>query len=139
MNKNKFFTVIGVILLLNLPVLAEEHHNHNANKPAKKTSEKKVSIEAVLSPKMASYPKMKPVNLSVKLSKQNKALEKCEVSMDLTMPGMYMPKNEVKLKEVSSGVYEGSAMFTMSGDWRLNTSVIKDKKKEMLYFDIKVD
>ena len=88
---------------------------------------------------MASYPKMKPVNLSVKLSKQNKALEKCEVSMDLTMPGMYMPKNEVKLKEVSSGVYEGSAMFTMSGDWRLNTSVIKDKKKEMLYFDIKVD
>lgn len=139
MNKNKLFTVIGVILLLNLPVLAEEHHNHNANKPAKQTSEKKASIEAVLSPKMVSYPKMKPVKLSVKLSKQNKALEKCEVSMDLTMPGMYMPKNEVKLKEVSSGVYEGDAMFTMSGDWRLNTSVIKDKKKEMLYFDIKVD
>lgn len=141
MIKNKSFKVFAGLLisLIITPVFAEGNHNHSLKDNEKKTVEKKATIQAVLSPKMDSYPKMKPVKFILKLSKQDKPLEKATVSFDLTMPSMYMPKNEVKLKESSKGTYEGEAMFTMSGDWRINTSIMKDNKKEMLYFDVKVD
>lgn len=141
MIKNKSFKVFAGLLisLIITPVFAESNHNHSLKTNEKKTVEKKSTIQAVLSPKMDSYPKMKPVKFILKLSKQDKPLEKAIVSFDLTMPSMYMPKNEVKLKESSKGTYEGEAMFTMSGDWRINTSITKDNKKEMLYFDVKVD
>lgn len=139
-NKSlKVFAGLVVSLLIVNPALSESNHKHSSKNVEKKQVEKKSSIQAVLSPKMDSYPKMKPVKFILKLSKQDKPLEKAEVSFDLTMPSMYMPKNEVKLKESSKGTYEGEALFTMSGDWRINTSIIKDNKKEMLYFDVKVD
>lgn len=139
-NKSiKVFAGLVVSLLIINPALSESNHKHSSKNVEKKQVEKKSSIQAVLSPKMDSYPKMKPVKFILKLSKQNKPLEKVQVSFDLTMPSMYMPKNEVKLKESSKGTYEGEALFTMSGDWRINASIIKDNKKEMLYFDVKVD
>ena len=116
-----------------------EHHHHSKTSDIKKTSTKNTGLTAKLSPIMDSYPKMKPVNLTLNLNYEKKALEKATVSMDLTMPGMYMPQNIVKFKETKKGIYEGTAMFTMSGDWRLNTSIIMGKVKETTYFDIKVD
>lgn len=142
MIRNKSFKIfVGLVasLFVSMPAISEVNHNHSSQKVEKKSHKKKSSIQAVLSPKMDSYPKMKPVKFILKLSKQDKPLEGAEVSFDLTMPSMYMPKNEVKLKETSKGTYEGDALFTMSGDWRINTSVMKDNKKEMLYFDVKVD
>lgn len=122
-----------------------DHHNHGKktehSKVEKKNKKKddKNNIKAILTPKMSSYPKMKPVKLTLNLKSNGKAIEKASILMDLTMPEMAMPKNEVNFKEVSKGVYEGDAMFTMSGKWRLITLVTTGSQKETINFDIIVD
>ena len=83
--------------------------------------------------------KMVPVVLKLDLKFGKKSAEKANILMDLTMPAMAMPKNEVKLTESLPGIYSGEAIFTMSGDWRLMTYVNYGGKKYDMYFDIKVE
>lgn len=114
------------------------HHNHNM-KVEKKDTNKKSSLKADLSPKMASYPKLQPVKFVLNLAEKNSPFTDAKITMDLTMTGMYMPKNAIAFKEVSKGQYEADAMFTMAGDWILKTTVVKDNRTEKLEFNIVVD
>jgi len=140
MNKlnKKIVIAVSLNLIFGLSSFSKNiNHSHNPQKAVKTTS--KGSLRAILSPKQSSYPKMKPVKFTLNLSDKNKPVEKAIISMDLTMSGMYMPKNEITFKEVSKGVYESDAMFTMSGNWKLITSIINGNKKEVINFDINVD
>jgi hypothetical protein len=142
MLKNKIIIALS-LSLISFPALAnshEHHHGHDKKSEHKEhKKEHKSLLNVVLSPKQGSYPKMKPVKLTLKLNDTNKPVEKALISMDLTMPDMSMPKNEVKFKEVSKGVYESDVMFTMSGSWRLVTTISNGNKKEVVNFDVMVD
>ena len=53
---------------------------------------------------------------------------------------MSMPENKVKLKETEKGIYSGEIIFTMGGDWRINTEILlSNNKKEKVFFDISVN
>lgn len=97
------------------------------------------TIQAILESNKESIKKLDPVEFKLKLKdKKGNKIQKAIVLIDLTMPGMTMPKNEIKLTEGESGVYNGTALFTMKGDWRLETSIDTGKQKEIIYFDLEV-
>ncbi|MEK7432824.1 MAG: FixH family protein [Cyanobacteriota bacterium] len=87
------------------------------------------------------FSKMNPINAKIKIvDKNKKPLEKALVTLDLTMPSMSMPENKVKLKETEKGIYSGEIIFTMGGDWRINTDILlPNNKKEKVFFDISVN
>lgn len=82
--------------------------------------------------------KMVPVKMILELKdKKNKIVENQEIIFDLIMPDMEMPENKVKLKYKGKGIYEGEAIFTMRGDWRINSYLNKNKNPDF-YFDFEI-
>jgi hypothetical protein len=96
-------------------------------------------ITAVLESNRQQIKKLDPVEFKLKLTGKNDIkLNNVQVLMDLAMPEMAMPKNEIKLKETEPGTYTGIALFTMKGDWNLNTIVEIKKIKELIIFEVSV-
>lgn len=115
--------------------------NGSTEKTELKTSSQNLSgdISANLNINKKPINKMVPVELKLNLKFGKDGARKAIISMDLTMPGMTMPKNEIKLIESLPGIYSGEAIFTMSGDWRLMTYVNYNGKKYDMYFNVKVE
>ena len=53
---------------------------------------------------------------------EGEPLRNAAVTVDLAMPSMEMPKNEIACAEVKPGEYSGRGRFPMSGDWRANVT-----------------
>jgi hypothetical protein len=85
------------------------------------------------------FKKMEPVKVKLTLQDmKNNYVKNADIIMDLTMPDMYMPKNEVKFK-AEKNYYYGELVFTMRGDWRLNTIITNAKNKSETFFDVVVE
>jgi nitrogen fixation protein FixH len=97
------------------------------------------ALQAILESNKEAIKKLEPVEFKLKINdKTGNKIKKAIVLMDLTMPGMTMPQNEVKLIEAESGIYTGTALFTMKGSWKLQTSIDNGKQKEIIFFDVDV-
>lgn len=74
--------------------------------------------------------KMVPTDITLNLTdKDKKTVDNAEIVVDLSMPGMEMPENKVTLKHTSEGIYKGTAIFTMKGDWLIKADIkVGDKK-----------
>jgi nitrogen fixation protein FixH len=97
------------------------------------------AIQAILESNKEVIKKLDPVEFKLKLmDKKGNKIKKAKIVMDLNMPGMAMPKNEIKLTEAESGIYNGIALFTMKGEWRLQTTINTGKQKEIIFFDLAV-
>ena len=70
---------------------------------------------------------MKPLAISVTLTRDGKPVEGAELTLDLGMPAMYMGKNSPTMTETSPGRFEGKGLVTrcMSGDkhWQAEITV----------------
>lgn len=133
------------VFALSLIACNKTEENTSTDNTPKSGSEIKLSsenstkeISAMLNLNKNPIVKMVPVELSLDLKAGKDSIEKATVTMDLTMPDMTMPKNIINLKESLPGIYSGQAIFTMSGNWRLMTSVNYNNKKQDMFFDIKV-
>jgi hypothetical protein len=75
----------------------------------------------------------------IKVMEDNKAVKGLNVSAELTMNSMDHDTTNVKLKEVSDGIYTGSAEFSMAGNWEAAFSMEKDgvKKEQVMNLDVK--
>jgi YtkA-like len=58
------------------------------------------------------------------------------VMLDLTMPAMPMPSNQVVAKYTDSGLYQGAGRFTMRGLWRIVVIIQRGGEKITAYFDV---
>lgn len=56
------------------------------------------------------------------------------VTFDLTMPAMEMPENRPEVTEEEDGVYRANAIFTMSGEWRIDVEVANEEAHEVFTF-----
>jgi nitrogen fixation protein FixH len=98
------------------------------------------NMRASLESDKQEFKKLDPVEFTLKLSDKNgNKINKAVITMSLEMPGMAMPKNEISFKENGNGTYTGTALFTMKGAWKLNTSIDTGKSKENIYFDLNVN
>jgi hypothetical protein len=58
------------------------------------------------------------------------------VSLDLTMPGMWMPPNQLTADPVSAGKYHATGRFTMRGLWRIEVLLTRGGQKQSVFFDV---
>ncbi len=81
----------------------------------------------------------KPVTIRVRLADlRGKAVEGATVRAALVMVLMDMGKNEVTLAGKGSGLYEGTAKFTMAGPWNVVVSATAGGKTGEQRFDVAV-
>jgi len=58
------------------------------------------------------------------------------ISLDLTMPEMWMPPNQVNLTAGEAGKYQGNGFFTMRGLWRIEVIITRGGQKQSAFFDV---
>jgi|WetSurMetagenome_2_1015567.scaffolds.fasta_scaffold39963_1 hypothetical protein len=58
------------------------------------------------------------------------------VKLDLTMPGMYMPPNQLEFTPERNGKYQASGHFTMRGLWRMEAIISADGKTFSVFFEV---
>jgi hypothetical protein len=58
------------------------------------------------------------------------------ISLDLTMPEMWMPANQVTLTAGEAGKYQASGYFTMRGLWRIEVIITRGGQKQSVFFDV---
>lgn len=64
------------------------------------------------------------------------AISDASVSLDLTMPSMWMPSNKPQAQSLGNGKYQAVGRFTMRGGWRINIIIDRGGQKQNTYFDI---
>jgi len=131
----KFLSLLIISSLVLYPNLKAYSENKDKNITMNISSKKYLAKLIFQTQKIE---KMVPVKLILELKdKKNKILENEEILFDLVMPSMEMPENKVKMKYKGKGIYEGEAIFTMRGDWRIN-AYLKNSKKPDFYFDFEI-
>jgi hypothetical protein len=81
---------------------------------------------------------MADLDFIIRLRKDGMPLNAASVTLDLSMPGMFMGMNRPALKKARNGRYEGRGIITtcMSGKktWRAEVIVEEAKKTEVVDF-----
>ena len=65
-----------------------------------------------------------------------KAIDDASLSLDLTMPSMWMPPNQLTAEFVSDGKYHAEGQFTMRGGWRIEVIITRGSEKQSVFFDV---
>ncbi|MBM3128277.1 MAG: FixH family protein [Chloroflexi bacterium] len=64
------------------------------------------------------------------------AVSDAKVSLDLTMPSMWMPDNQPPTQSLGSGKYRALGRFTMRGDWQIAVIIERGSEKQTAYFKL---
>jgi hypothetical protein len=59
-----------------------------------------------------------------------------DISLDLTMPSMWMPPNQISLQPIQDGKYHASGHFTMRGMWRIEVIITRGADNQSVFFDV---
>jgi hypothetical protein len=94
-----------------------------------------LNVTLALSP----YPPLsfQPATFEVTLTDDNgQPVSDASVVLDLTMPEMPMPSNQVEAKYTDAGLYQGPGRFTMRGWWRIEVIIQQGGAKNSAFFDV---
>ncbi len=64
------------------------------------------------------------------------AISDAQVSLDLTMPSMWMPSNKPQAQSLGAGRYQAAGRFTMRGAWQIAVIVQRGAEKQTAYFRV---
>ncbi len=64
------------------------------------------------------------------------AVSDAKVSLDLTMPSMWMPSNKPTAQSLGEGKYQATGRFTMRGGWQIAVIVERGAEKQTAYFQL---
>jgi hypothetical protein len=79
----------------------------------------------------------KSSEFTVTLTKvSGQAISDAAIRLDLTMPGMYMPPNQLTLLSAGNGTYTATGPFTMRGPWRIEVLITISGKTQSVFFDV---
>ncbi|MBI5352259.1 MAG: FixH family protein [Chloroflexi bacterium] len=97
------------------------------------------SGEMIVSLSLNPYPPSagQPSQFDVALTDLNgNPIDDASISLDLTMPSMWMPPNQPDMQFVSDGKYSTTAPFTMRGGWRIEVIITRGDQKQSVFFDV---
>jgi hypothetical protein len=78
-----------------------------------------------------------PSEFDVKLTDlSGKTIDDASISLNLTMPSMWMPPNQPDMKFVPDGKYQTTAPFTMRGAWRIEVVITRGSETQSVFFDV---
>ncbi len=58
------------------------------------------------------------------------------ISLDLTMPSMWMPPNRLDLQPGTQGAYQANGRFTMRGMWLIEVIIMRGSEKTSAFFAV---
>ena len=64
------------------------------------------------------------------------AVSDAQVSLDLTMPSMWMPSNKPQAQSLGTGKYQATGRFTMRGGWQIAVIVERGSEKQTAFFQL---
>jgi hypothetical protein len=67
---------------------------------------------------------------------KGQAVSDAKISVDLTMPGMWMPPNKPEAQNVGNGKYHASAFWTMRDMWQIEVIIQRGGSKQSAFFDV---
>jgi len=105
--------------------------------PANTSTQKVGDLNVTIA--LAPYPPVgfQPATFDVTLTDQaGKPVSDATVTLDLTMPGMYMPPNSLQAQPADSGKYHADGRFTMRGPWRIEVIIERGGQKQSVYFGV---
>ena len=97
------------------------------------------SGEMIVSLTLNPYPAKAgaPSEFDVKLTDlTGKSIDDATITLDLTMPSMWMPPNQPAMESASDGKYQATAPFTMRGEWRIEVIITRGGEKQSAFFDV---
>lgn len=100
---------------------------------AQKSGDMIVSLTLNPNPPRAGTPSQFDVTLT---DVNGKAIDDASITLDLTMPSMWMPPNQPAMEFVSAGKYSTTAPFTMRGEWRIEIIITRGSEKQSVFFDV---
>ena len=78
-----------------------------------------------------------PSDFEVTLTDANgQAISDATVTVNLTMPTMWMPPNQFPLTSAADGKYSATGQFTMRGLWRIEVIITRGSKTQSVFFDV---
>jgi hypothetical protein len=100
---------------------------------AQKSGDMIVSLTLNPNPPRAGTPSEFEVTLT---DLNGKAIDDASITLNLTMPSMWMPPNQPAMEFVSAGKYRTTAPFTMRGEWRIEVIITRGGAKQSAFFDV---
>jgi hypothetical protein len=80
---------------------------------------------------------MQPASFEVVLTDENgQPVSDAQVTLNLTMPSMWMPENKPEAAYVADGRYQADGRFTMRGGWRIEVIITRGGEKLSAFFDV---
>ncbi len=74
-------------------------------------------------------------SFEVSLSDANgQAVSDATISLDLTMPAMPMPPNQLEMTAGQAGKYQASGYFTMRGLWRIEVIITRGGQNQSVFY-----
>jgi hypothetical protein len=67
---------------------------------------------------------------------QGQPITDAKISLDLTMPGMWMPPNKLEAQHNGNGRYHAAGMFTMRDLWQIEVIIQRGEEKQSAFFDV---
>ena len=137
MSTNKVSLFIFLLLFLFQRPLHAEDHGHNMSsvdcnfdKGVCSKTLKSAGLRVILDINPKPVASMSELQFSVMIYKDTTAVTNAEVVVDLSMPGMYMGKNQIFLKSAEDNKYEGTGVIPVcasgSKTWMAEVKVIMD-------------
>lgn len=78
-----------------------------------------------------------PADFEITLTDTNgQVINDATVSVNLTMPSMWMPPNQFALTSVPNGKYSATGQFTMRGPWRIEVVITHGGTTQSVFFDV---
>lgn len=108
-----------------------------SNAPANSATQKAGNWNVTLA--MTPYPPVSfqttTFNITI-TDEKGAAISDAQVSLDLTMPSMWMPSNKPQAQSLGSGKYQATGKFTMRGGWQIAVIVQRGGEKQTAYFEL---
>jgi hypothetical protein len=67
---------------------------------------------------------------------KGQAITDATISLDLTMPGMWMPPSKPSAQSTGNGKYRAAAFWTMRGLWQIEVIITRGNQKQSAFFDV---
>ena len=115
------------------PLPTDPNNKLPENTAAQKVGNLNVSI--ALSP----YPPVgfQETNFDVTLTdEEGQAITDAKITLDLTMPGMWMPPNTLQAQHTGNGLYHATGRFTMRDLWRIEVIIQRGGEEQSVFFDV---
>lgn len=123
--------VVGIALIL-IGLMPASTTNSSANRMIAKAGN--LNVQLVMTPAPAAF---STTTFDITITdEKGTPVSDAIVSLDLTMPSMYMPANRPRAQALGDGKYRATGRFTMRGGWQIAVIIERGGQKQTAFFQL---